>query len=263
MFQIAVVCVVALLGATVEAADSREALNRARLAYNQRQFDEALAAVEEARRDPQRADSADLIAARAYLERFRANAVPEDLARARERLRALDPTRFSASERFELLVGLGEALYLEGATGAAAVVFESVMSPASALPAEARERVLDWWGSALDRDAQARSEIDRRAIYQRIRDRMNDELASRPDSATASYWASAAARGQGDLQGAWDAAQAGWARASLAADRGAALRGDLDRLVQQAIVPERSRMLAQPPEVILAEWDSFKARWSR
>ena len=76
------------------------------------------------------------------------------------------------------------------------------------------------------------------------------------------YWLSAAARGQGDLQAAWDAAQAGWVRASLSPTRGPALRNDLDRLMHRAIVPERSRILAQPPETLIAEWEQFKEKWS-
>ena len=92
---------------------------------------------------------------------------------------------------------------------------------------------------------------------------MREELARRPDSATAAYWAIAAARGQGDLQGAWDAAQAGWVRAPLTPDHGAALRGDIDRLVQRAIIPERARAIGQPAETIREEWEAFKEKWNR
>lgn len=255
-------CALALTASLVQAADQKDVLNRARVLYNQRQFDAALAAAEEARRVPDRADSADLIAARAYLERFRLNEEPDDLVQARMRLRSLDPSKFTPSERFEFIVGLGETLYLNDQTGAAAVVFESVLAPTGELSPDARERVLDWWASALDRDARPRPEIDRRVIYQRVRDRMADELTVHPGSSAASYWASAAARGQGDLQAAWDAAQAGWVRASLTVDGGAALREDLDRLVQRAIVPERSRVLAVPPETLAEEWEQFKQKWS-
>ena len=122
----------------------------------------------------------------------------------------------------------------------------------------ARERVLDWWASALDHEARPRSDIDRQPIYQRIRDRMRGELGKKPASAVASYWLSAAAAGQGDHQTAWDSAMAGWVRAPLAADHGAALRGELDRLVIRQIVPQRARALAQPPDAVQQEWDDFK-----
>jgi len=234
--------------------------------YNQRNFDGALDAAENARRVPARAGSADLIAARAYLEKFRETASPDDLARARERLRGLDADRLSAGERAELVVGLGEELFFEDAAGAAADLFDSLlmMSPGpNSLNLAARERVLDWWASALDAQARPRSSVDRDAIYQRVRDRMRAELGVNPASTSASYWLSAAALGQGDAQAAWDAALAGWVRAPIAADRGAALRGDLDGLVQRGIVPARSKMLAQPPENVRAEWNAFKEQWNK
>jgi hypothetical protein len=252
---------VCLQVATFAAAQSRDPLGRARLAYNQGQWDAAIAAADEARKNPDRADSADLIAARAYLERFRTNQADDDLVSGRERLRRLNPSKFSGSERIEFLVGLGEALYLDGQSGAAAVVFESVIEPSVELPGDARDRVLDWWATALDRDARPRPEIDRREIYQRVRNRMADELTVNPGSAPASYWLANAARGQGDLQAAWDAAQAGWTRAVLAADGGGKLRADLDDLVRTAIVPERSRVLGQPAEDLAAEWETFKDKW--
>lgn len=261
------VWLVLLLGANAWAADRKDPLERARQFYNMGQFDEAIAAADEARRLPDRADAADLIAARAYLERSRENLSTDDLATARGRLLRLNAQKFSARERIELLVGYGEALYLDDATGAAAAIFESVLaSPdglAGNLTIEARERVLDWWATALDRVARPRPEFERQTVYQRIRDRMSQELAANAASATALYWSAAAARGQGDLQAAWDAAAAGWVRSSMVIGRGAALRDDLDQLVHRAIVPERARVLGQPADTLLAEWERFKERWSR
>ena len=252
------------LAATVSAAaDPRDPLARARLLYNQRQFEAAIAAAEEGRRAPALADAADLIAARAYLERFRESAAPDDLTAARERLRRINPDRLGVRERAEYLIGLGETLFFDDAAGAAAGVFESVLTGGAALTADARERVLDWWASALDRDARGRSDLERPIVYRAIRDRMQAELGAQPSSATASYWLSAAAWGLGDHQAAWDAAQAGWVRAPLASDRGAALRGDLDRLVLRAIIPDRARALAQAPASLATEWESFKEKWSR
>jgi len=250
------------LAAPAFSADDRTPLARARLLYNQRDFDGALSAAEEARRTPERADAADLIAARALLERYRASARPEDLDQARERLRRITPQRFVGHERVEFVVGLGEALYFEQLPGAAAAMFDSVLESPDGMP-DGRDLVLDWWASAVDEDARARSEFERQAMYQQVRDRMRVELGRTPSSATAAYWTVAAARGQGDLQGAWDAAQAGWVRAALDDDRGAALRGDLDRLVERALIPERARQLGQPPETLREEWDKFKERWSK
>ncbi len=245
--------------APVRGAD--DPLARARLLYNQGDFQEAVAAAEQARLVPARADAADLIAARAYLERFRESAASDDLTNARDRLRRLNTERFGPREKAEYVVGLGETLFFDGAYGAAANVFDSVLKSRDALVGDARERLLDWWATAVDREAKPRPDIERQGIYQRIRTRMEDELATHPASAAAPYWLAAAARAQGDIQGAWDAAEAGWVRAPLAADRGEALRADLDRLVLRAIVPDRAKVTAQSPESLRTEWERFKERW--
>jgi hypothetical protein len=33
--------------------------------------------------------------------------------------------------------------------------------------------------------------------------------------------------------------------------------------VARAIAPERAKMLGQPPEILLSEWEEFKERWKR
>ena len=253
-----------VLGATaLLAAEPTDPLARARVLYNQRQFDAALAAADEGGRVPARRDSADLIAARAYLERFRESAIPDDLTRARDRLLRLSPERLGARERVEFTIGLGEALFFGESAGSAAEVFESVLARREDLLPDARERVLDWWASALDRDVRPRPDIERQTVYRKIRDRMQAELGASPANDVAAYWLAAAAWAQGDLQAAWDAAQAGWVLAPLARDRGATLRGELDRLVQRGIAPDRARSLAQPADAVRLEWESFKERWNR
>ena len=249
------------LAAPAVAADPPDPLVHARQHYNLRQFAAALSEAEQARLVPAAADSADLIAARAYLELFRTSGESDDLTNARDRLRRIDPTRLAPAERVEFLVGLGEALYFDGDYGAAADVFEPLLARPNDLMPEPRELVLDWWASALDRDARPRSDLERTVVYRRIRDRMKDEIGSRPASVAAAYWLAAAARGQGDVQAAWDAAQAAWVRAPLASG-GAALRADLDRLVLRGLVPDRARVLALPPEALRLEWERFKERWA-
>lgn len=264
MVRPALVCLLlAVLAVPVSAADDRSPLTKARQLYNMRDFAGAIQAADDARRAPERADSADLIAARALLERFRHSAQPEDLTQARERLRRISPERFQVRERLEFVVGLGEALYFDGAPGAAAALFDGVLAGPDALDLEGRDTVLDWWASAVDHDARPRPEAERQATFLAMRTRMREELGRRPTSATAAYWLVAAARGQGDLQGAWDAAMATWARAPLAPDHGAALRGDLDRLVQRAIIPERARTTGQTVDALREEWERFKEKWNR
>src|SRR5215467_1659571 len=215
------IVVVVLLCAAARPARADDPLARARLLYNQKQFDEAVEAAEQARQMPARADAADLVAARAYLERYRTSSASDDLTNARDRLSRIDPQRFAPRERMEYVVGLGETLYFDGAYGAAATVFDSVLQNRDAsAAADARERVLDWWATAMDREAKPRPDIDRQSVYLRIRARMEEELAARPASGTAAYWLAAAARTQGDHQAAWDFAQAGWVRSALAGERG-------------------------------------------
>ena len=249
------------VGVQVAAADDRTTADvaRARQLYNMRDFAGAVTAAEAASKAPERADSANLIAARALLERFRESASPDDLTSARERLRSLSPERLTERERLEYVVGLGETLYFEDAPGAAAQVFESVLDTPPASLVDGRDRVLDWWASAVESQARSRPEVERQALYRGVQTRMREELATRPASTTAAYWVVAAARGQGDLQGAC----AAWTRATLAPDHGAELRGDLDRLVMRAVIPERARTTNQAPETLLQEWAAVKERWNR
>ncbi len=276
---VALLCLVIFANGRVVWAAEKDPLARARTLYNQGQYEAALVAADDAGKVPERTHSADLIAARAYLERYRLDASSVDLVSARERLRRIDPARFTPNERLEFLVGLGETLYFDESSGASAVVFASVLErPLDAnmgaaddvtpkastdLSSLARERVLDWWASALDREARPRPDIERQGIYQRVRDRMAVELAVSPGNVAALYWSASAARAQGDLQAAWNAAQAAWVRAPLAgAVRANTLRQDLEELVAVAIVPERARILATPPETLTAEWEAFKKKWT-
>jgi len=258
-----IVVVLVGLASSAQGADDRDPLSRARTLYNLHQYDAAIAAADQARPAPGHRDGADLVAARALLERYRSGSEADDLAGARTRLSRIDPQHFGPRERVEYLIGLGETLYFENAFGAAADLFDSVLTSPSLLTAAERERVLDWWASALDRDAASRTELERRDVYERIRARMKEEIGAVPASVAASYWLSMAARGQGDLQGAWEAAQAGWVRAPMASDRGTALREDIDDLVTRALVPERSRALGQPAETLQQEWERFKERWAK
>lgn len=264
MVRAALGCLLLLtLSVPALAADDRSPLARARQLYNMRDFAGAVQAADEAHRAPERADSADLIAARALLERFRESAQADDLSQARERLRRIAPERFQARERLEYIVGLGETLYFDGTPGAAAAIFDGVLAAPESIDLEGRDLVLDWWASAVDQDARPRSEAERQLLFQSMRTRMREELGRRPTSATAAYWLVASARGQGDLQGAWDAAMAAWARAPLAPDHGAALRGDVDRLVQRAVIPERARLVGQTVDALREEWAQFKEKWNR
>jgi hypothetical protein len=249
--------------AGVSAADPRDPLERARILYNERQYQEAVIAADEAAQLASRADSANLIAARALLERYRESAAADDLTSARDRLRKLNPERFSPTEQVEFTIGLGETLFFDGAPGAAAAIFSAVLAGPDVLSPVARDGLLDWWASAVDHDARRHPAIERRGLYQKVRDRMELEIGANPASAAASYWLAAAAWGQGDLTAAWDAALAAWVRGALAIDRNADLRGDVDRLVLRGIIPDRAKATAQPAEGLRAEWERFKEQWTK
>jgi hypothetical protein len=257
-----------LLLGTATPALAADPLAEARRLYNLAQYEMAEKLAREAAALPARADAARVVLGRIQLERYRQSADQKDFLQARESLRMVDAAALDAAERVELTIGLAEALYLEERYGAAAELFESVRQRSALLGTPAHERVLDWWATALDRFAQTRQPDERSAIYARILDRMTAEVADYPGSTAAGYWLAAGARASGDLERAWHASLAGWLRATLAEDRGAALRADLDRLVTQAIIPERAAKLSpkepkEPQTSMLAEWDGFKKAWSK
>lgn len=218
--------------------------------------------------DPRSINSARLVLGRIQLERFRKAPTETLLGDARRSLREVDPAALDGRERIELTIGFAETLFLEDKFLAAANLFEPILGSSLALGVSAHARVLDWWATALDRYAQTRLMADRIAIYARIKERMNAELAQDHGSTPAGYWVVAATRGAGDLDAAWSAAAASWIRAGLAPDRGVILRGDLDRLVVHALIPERAaRLSPKDPSLaltgLLSEWEAFKANWTR
>jgi hypothetical protein len=261
----ALVVAVLLMAGAVEAADP---LAEARRLYNSGQFDAAEQAALEALKAPAMAEGARLVLGRIHLERFRRNANPAELAAGRESLRAVDTRSLEPRDRVELTIGLGESLYLDDRFGPAAELFGWALDRSTTLGPVAHERLLDWWATALDRMAQGQPKEARQETYRRILRRMEEELALEPGIGPAAYWLTAAARGLGDLERAWSAAIAAWVGAVLARDRGAALRADIDRLVVQAIIPERAARLhvrdSKPAAAgMLAEWEAFKSSWSR
>lgn len=263
------VVLVAALGPAApgaEAARKPDPLAAARLFYNQGQYEQAITAAQAVSGRPGTVASARLITGRSRLERFRKSAEPRDLEDARADLRGVDPALLDSRERIELQIGLGELLYLEDRFGAAAELLAPLVEQVPALAPEARARALDWWATALDRKAQALPVSDRAPVYARLIARMEEELRHDLASPAAAYWIAAGARASGDLDRAWSAAIAGWLRASLARDRGLALRTDLDKLVLEGIIPDRaakatSRDRRQVTATLTAEWETFKKSW--
>ena len=250
------------------ATPDRSALNRARQAYNDGRYDAAVGAARHAIEVPDQADAGRLVMARALLERYRVKSDTRDLVEAREALRTIDVAPLPTSERCELMVGFGQWLFFTGRFGAAAELFDTALGLATAAAsADSRDRLLDWWASALDRHVQEAGG-NAQELYGQVLARMEQEARNDPSSAAAAYWIAAAARGVGRLDRAWQAAMAAWVRTGLTPSRTAALRVDLDRLVLTAIIPERARETdadrddqRQAADTMVTEWERFKADW--
>ena len=255
-----------ILICSAPALAQRAELARARAAYNQQQFDEAIAAALTAQKVGATADTATVVLARSYLERYRLRANPADLAAARAQLGTVRVSNLDSRDRIDFMIALGEALFFEDDFGAAAAMFESGIDLALAQGASTGEAMLDWWGSAIERQAELLERDQRAVVFGRMRDRMTRELARNPASAAAAYWSVVAARGAGDALGAWDAAIAAWVRGRLAGSRSAQLRADLDKLVLEGIIPDRVRLLSadkrgQAESDLRTEWAVVKERW--
>jgi tetratricopeptide (TPR) repeat protein len=253
------------LAAPAALADPHQ-LAEARLLYNARQFDEAIEAARLARETPSTADAAAVVLARAHLERYRMAADPTDLGAARRALGAVRADQLDEADRVDFLIALGASLFLEDDFGGAAELFDSALRLASDVRPDAREVVLDWFGSAVERRATTLMPEPRVALFVRLASRMERELADVPGSRAAAYWLVAALRGQGALDRAWDAAVAGWVRARLAGPDSAALRSDLDKIVLEGLIPDlATRVPVEAREarrsVLRAEWELVKQKW--
>jgi hypothetical protein len=255
----------AVLGVRPAAAE-HPSLAQARALYNAARYEAAISAASTARADPASADAASLVIARSHLERHRMLAEAVELTAARIALGAVRPTALSPRDRVDLLIGLGQALYQGETFGAAAELFDTALSQPVVLPDRDRMQLLDWWATAVDREAQSLPPDRRTALLTQVTERMELEVRVDPGSEPANYWLAVSARGSGDLERAWHAAIAGWIRASLKPESAKTLRNDLDRLVTQAVIPERAR--AHPAReqgealtAFRAEWDAIKNQW--
>ncbi|HEX6214000.1 MAG TPA: hypothetical protein VFZ38_04235 [Vicinamibacterales bacterium] len=262
----AIAAALMILICSAPALAQRAELARARSAYNQQQFDEAIAAALTAQKVGATADAATVVLSRSYLERYRLLANPADLAAARAQLGTVRVSNLDSRDHVDFMMALGEALCFEDDFGAAAAMFESGIDIALAQGATTGEAMLDWWGSAIERQAELLERDQRAVVFGRMRDRMTRELARNPASAAAAYWSVVAARGAGDALGAWDAAIAAWVRGRLAGSRSAQLRADLDKLVLEGIIPDRVRALPQErrgqfESDLRTEWAILKERW--
>jgi hypothetical protein len=271
---------VAAFAVLASAAEQPGALARARVAYNQQRYHEAIDAAREAQRVPETASQAQVLVARAFIEIFRLSGDAADLATARDTLAVIDPSKLTPRDRGEMQIGLAESLFFDDRFGAAANLFEDAMSRAGEPGYGPRERLLGWFATSLDRQARllgwSATALDRQArpeetlgrrIYKRLLDRMAMENRIGSGSAVASYWVVAATFGIDDVEDAWDAAVATWIRAPLIPGGTVALRADLDRLVLGFIIPRRASLASsggdvQPAaDLMRRDWETVKQTW--
>lgn len=263
-----------LLGtvASAQTPDQLTQLARARTAFNQGQMDQAIAAAVEARKVPALQATSSVVLGRAYVERYLQKSDAADLMAAHDVFSALNPERLAGADRGDFTIGLGLTVFFEGRPGAAAELLEVALtgSTPAATTVRAREKLFDWWATAVDRAAQLTPDAGRRRFYERIVERSEAELARDPYSAAAGYWLAAGARGASELDRAWHAAIAAWIRAKVDSARGndktTDARADIDMLVTTAIIPERARALDPHAALALisamrAEWEQIKTSW--
>ena len=257
---------VATMGLTAQKAV--DPLTRARQAYNDQQFDRAILLAKEAKNTPALVDSATVVLSRAMLGRFHRTGDPVDLQAARSTLLSVNPARLTGTEASELHLGMAELLFVDEEFGTATEMFEVALDRPGMVPARSRDRVLEWWAASLDRYAQLAPDTHRMAKYWRMLTRLELEAVRGPASPAVAYWMAAAARGVDDPDRAWALAIAAWIQAPMIAGaRAAALRTDLDRLMEVAIIPERAHRQAADadPEAVrlalAAEWKAIKAKW--
>jgi hypothetical protein len=259
--RLALVCFLA--GAPIVSA--QEGHLGARALYNAGLVDRA---IELAEADWEATASAEaaLVLARAKLDRFSRLESGADLSSARQLLDRIDVSTLLPAQRLDWEISVAAGLFLAGRAGPAVVMFERLLDH-SLLGGAERDRVLNWWATAVDRVGRDQLPDRRSQTYGKMTRRLEKELERDPSSGPGAYWSVVAARGAGDPEQAWNLAVAAWVRAPVTGDP-AGLRDDLDRLVLQGVIPDLAsirtedsgdqfqsvRLMAQ----LTADWEDLK-----
>ncbi len=260
------VVLVSLLSTGFAEAADPPALVKAHTLYNAGDFEGAIQAVASLERQPATADSAALLIGRCRLEQYRQKSDATVLEAARSALSSVHASALPPRARVELLIGMGQTLYFGDVFGGAAELFDTALGRSDLLSQRDRWALLDWWATSLDRQAQLLPPERRLPVFDRIAARMEAELRQEAGNGPANYWLIVGTRGTGDIVRAWDAAIAGWVRASLDPASAATVRADIDRLVTEALAIElgRSRGGPEPQDAIAAtraDWELVKSQW--
>jgi hypothetical protein len=177
-------CLLACSGLT-EAASR---VNDARKLYNQELYELAIRAATEARQAGDAVDEASLIFAPRP-----SRTLPPDPRRAQPQRGAVRrcapsmPRSCRRGRRRSSHSPWANTCFWPTSSVRPAELFDSTSARVDDLGPAARDRVLDWWATAMDREAQEDS-AHRAGLYQRIIERMEDELRQQPGSTAAGYW---------------------------------------------------------------------------
>ena len=193
MRRVLLVLFLAMVVSVPAAAAEPPALVKARTLYNAGDYDGAIAAASEVRTGDW-ADAALLVAARSHLEKFRRSSQPAELQAGREALNGVRASGLMPRDHVDLLIGMGQFLYLSEEFGAAAGLFDNALAQAFLLNRQDRLQLLDWWATAVDRYAQMRPSERRGVEFATILERMEDELRRDTANPVANYWIPVAAR---------------------------------------------------------------------
>ena len=143
--QLVLVCLLA----AAPVVSAQEGSLGARELYNAGRVDEA---AEQAEADWVATASAEagLVLARAKLDRFSRLESGSDLSDARQLLDRIDVTTLLPAQKLDWEVGVATGLFLAGRAGPSGVMFERLLDHPLLEGAE-RDRVLNWWATAVDR----------------------------------------------------------------------------------------------------------------
>src|SRR4029453_17472089 len=147
-------CLVAI--APVAWAAEPPALAKARTLYNSANYEGAIDAAAVARRQAPWADAAALVIARSHLERYRQVNEVKDLVAAREAFVTIKFSALMPRDQVDFIIGLAQAMYLGELFGASAELFQTALQRSAVLGIRDKQMLLDWWATAMDREAQSR-----------------------------------------------------------------------------------------------------------
>jgi len=118
------------------------ALAKARTLYNAANYEGAIDAAATVRRQPAWADAAALVMARSYIERYRQNMDAKDLVAAREAFVAINVSSLTPRDQVDLIIGLGQSLYLSEIFGSAANLFSTALARSALLAPRDKQLLL-------------------------------------------------------------------------------------------------------------------------